>query len=85
MEEALKKESVPAELVVIPGAAHGFNAEGNRKMYEAMLTWSIDIFCHPILDNCPSSGGRFARSEKTFAYRSSLFAHSRGILKARSE
>lgn len=39
MEEALKKESVAAELVVIPGAAHGFNAEGNRKMYEAMLTW----------------------------------------------
>jgi dipeptidyl aminopeptidase/acylaminoacyl peptidase len=39
LEEALKKESVPAELVVIQGAAHGFDAEGNRRMYMAMLAW----------------------------------------------
>jgi dipeptidyl aminopeptidase/acylaminoacyl peptidase len=26
-------------LIVIEGAAHGFNAEGNRRMYQAMGDW----------------------------------------------
>ena len=37
--EALKKESVPTELVVIKGAAHGFDADGNRRMYVTMVSW----------------------------------------------
>lgn len=39
IKEALTKEQVPCELVVIKGAAHGFDAEGNRVMFEAMRDW----------------------------------------------
>lgn len=39
IKDAFSKESVPCELVVIEGAAHGFNAEGNRIMFESMREW----------------------------------------------
>jgi acetyl esterase/lipase len=39
IKEAFAKESVPCELVVIKGAAHGFNAEGNKVMFESMRDW----------------------------------------------
>ncbi len=39
IKEAFSKESVPCELVVIKGAAHGFNAEGNKVMFESMRDW----------------------------------------------
>lgn len=37
--QALKEASVPHELLVIEGAAHGFDANGNRRMFEAMVNW----------------------------------------------
>ncbi|MFZ4080147.1 MAG: alpha/beta hydrolase [Pirellula sp.] len=39
IKEAFGKEQVPCELVVIQGAAHGFDAEGNRVMFESMRDW----------------------------------------------
>lgn len=37
--EAFEASKVPHELVVITGAAHGFDAAGNKKMYERMVAW----------------------------------------------
>ncbi|MFM7975062.1 MAG: alpha/beta hydrolase family protein [Pirellula sp.] len=39
IKEAFEKSSVPCELVVIKGAAHGFNDDGNRVMFESMRDW----------------------------------------------
>lgn len=39
MQKALQEVGVANELIVIEGAAHGFNAEGNRRMYQAMGDW----------------------------------------------
>ena len=40
MIEALKKEpAVKADLVVIEGAAHGFNAKHNETVVPAMVEW----------------------------------------------
>jgi len=39
IKEAFVKEQVPCELVVIKGAAHGFDAAGNRMMFESMRDW----------------------------------------------
>jgi dipeptidyl aminopeptidase/acylaminoacyl peptidase len=39
IKEAFDKSQVPCELVVIKGAAHGFNDEGNRVMFESMRDW----------------------------------------------
>jgi dipeptidyl aminopeptidase/acylaminoacyl peptidase len=39
IKDAFAKEEVPCELVVIKGAAHGFNDDGNRVMFEAMRDW----------------------------------------------
>jgi acetyl esterase/lipase len=39
IEQAFKASDVPSELVVISGAAHGFDAEGNKRMYSGMLAW----------------------------------------------
>lgn len=36
---ALNKEKVPHELIVIEGAAHGFDQAGNQRMFEGMLRW----------------------------------------------
>jgi acetyl esterase/lipase len=36
---ALESVSVPHQLLTIEGAAHGFDAAGNRRMFEAMLSW----------------------------------------------
>jgi acetyl esterase/lipase len=38
-DAALESVSVPHQLVTIEGAAHGFDAAGNRRMFEAMLGW----------------------------------------------
>lgn len=37
--EAFEEADVPHKLVVIPGAGHGFDAEGNKKLVENMLAW----------------------------------------------
>lgn len=39
MNAALKENNVPHELITIQGAAHGFDADGNRRMFEGMLKW----------------------------------------------
>jgi dipeptidyl aminopeptidase/acylaminoacyl peptidase len=39
MQKAFQEVEVANELIVIEGAAHGFNAEGNRRMYQAMGDW----------------------------------------------
>ena len=39
MQKAFQEVGVDNELIVIEGAAHGFNAEGNRRMYQAMGDW----------------------------------------------
>ena len=39
IEQAFKDNDVPTELVVVTGAAHGFNAEGNKRLYSGMLAW----------------------------------------------
>ncbi len=36
---AFGKVSVPSELLTIEGAAHGFDAEGNKRMMTAMVQW----------------------------------------------
>jgi acetyl esterase/lipase len=37
--EEFKKTNVKNELIVIEGAAHGFDAAGNKRMYDGMLRW----------------------------------------------
>lgn len=39
IRDALEAADVPQRLLVIEGAAHGFDADGNRRMIEAMLEW----------------------------------------------
>lgn len=39
IEQAFKSNNVPTELVVIKDAAHGFDTEGNKRMYSGMLAW----------------------------------------------
>ena len=39
IRDAFETAAVDTSLVVIEGAAHGFDAEGNRRMFEAMLDW----------------------------------------------
>jgi len=39
MQKAFQEVGVANELIVIEGAAHGFKAEGNRRMYQAMGDW----------------------------------------------
>ena len=36
---AFAEAKVPAELITIEGAAHGFNAEGNMRMVKGMVDW----------------------------------------------
>lgn len=36
---AFSEAKVSAELITIEGAAHGFNAEGNKRMVEGMINW----------------------------------------------
>ncbi len=36
---AFGEAKVPAELITIEGAAHGFNAEGNKRMVKGMVEW----------------------------------------------
>ncbi len=38
---AFSEAKVSAELITIEGAAHGFNAEGNKRMVEGMINWLI--------------------------------------------
>lgn len=37
--EAFKQNSVNAELITIEGSGHGFNAQGNQRMYDGMRDW----------------------------------------------
>lgn len=39
LNAALEQVQVPHELLTIEGAAHGFDAEGNRRMFTAMVAW----------------------------------------------
>lgn len=39
IDEAFEAASVPHSLITVEGAAHGFNAEGNRRMFDGMLAW----------------------------------------------
>lgn len=39
IDAAFNEIGVPSKLVVIKGAAHGFNAEGNKVMFSSMLDW----------------------------------------------
>ena len=39
IEAALAEAKVPAELITIEGAAHGFNAEGNKRLVKGMVDW----------------------------------------------
>ncbi|AMV32280.1 Acetylxylan esterase precursor [Pirellula sp. SH-Sr6A] len=39
MKTAFEEVKVPVELLVIQGAAHGFDADGNKRMFEAMTNW----------------------------------------------
>lgn len=36
---AFQEAEVPHKLIVIPGAGHGFDAEGNKKMLDNMVSW----------------------------------------------
>jgi acetyl esterase/lipase len=36
---SFEEAKVPAELITIEGAAHGFNAEGNKRMVKGMVDW----------------------------------------------
>ena len=36
---AFAEAKVPAELITIEGAAHGFNADGNKRMFKGMVEW----------------------------------------------
>ena len=39
IDAAFNEIGVPSKLVVIKGAAHGFNADGNKVMFNSMLDW----------------------------------------------
>ena len=39
IRDALRASDVAADLVVIEGAGHGFDAAGNETMFRAMLDW----------------------------------------------
>lgn len=39
IEQEFKSKNVPTEFVIIKGAAHGFDAEGNKRLYSGMLAW----------------------------------------------
>jgi acetyl esterase/lipase len=39
IRDALEAAKVPNRLVVIEGAAHGFDAEGNKRMFTNMVEW----------------------------------------------
>ncbi|MFN7289806.1 MAG: alpha/beta hydrolase family protein [Pirellula sp.] len=39
IEQEFKEKNVPTELVVIKDAAHGFDTEGNKRMYSGMVAW----------------------------------------------
>jgi len=39
LSDAFNDAKVPNRLVVIEGAAHGFNAEQNKRMFAEMVTW----------------------------------------------
>ncbi len=39
IEVAFAEAKVPAELITIEGAAHGFNADGNKRMVKGMVEW----------------------------------------------
>jgi acetyl esterase/lipase len=39
IQEAFEEAKVDSKLVVIPGAAHGFNQEGNRRLAKDMADW----------------------------------------------
>lgn len=39
IDQAFQQQHVPHELLTIEGAGHGFDAEGNRRMFEAMVRW----------------------------------------------
>ncbi len=39
IHEAFQQAKVPTNLVVIQGAAHGFDAAGNQRMFTSMLDW----------------------------------------------
>lgn len=39
ISSAFDELKVPTELLVIEGAAHGFDAEGNKRMFTAMVQW----------------------------------------------
>ncbi len=39
IEQAFQDNDVPTEFVVVAGAAHGFNTEGNKRLYSGMLAW----------------------------------------------
>lgn len=41
--EAFKKSGVKNELVVIEGAGHGFDAKGNKRMFDGMISWFDQI------------------------------------------
>ena len=39
IHEAFQQAKVPSNLIVIKGAAHGFDAEGNKRMFTSMIEW----------------------------------------------
>jgi acetyl esterase/lipase len=39
MSEALKDKRVPQQLITIAGAGHGFDTDGNRRMFEGITHW----------------------------------------------
>ncbi|MCU0711269.1 MAG: prolyl oligopeptidase family serine peptidase [Pirellula sp.] len=39
IEQELKANNVPTEFVVIKDAGHGFDGEGNKRLYAGMLAW----------------------------------------------
>lgn len=44
--EAFSKANVKNELVVIKGAGHGFDAAGNKRMFDGMVNW-FDLYLKP--------------------------------------
>lgn len=44
---ALEEVKVPHKLVVIEGAAHGFDADGNKKMFTNMVAWFDEHLAKP--------------------------------------
>ncbi len=45
--EAFKKVAVPTELITIEGAAHGFDAEGNKRLMVGLLGWFDNYLAAP--------------------------------------